>query len=146
MSRRFAQKIIRSFDAGDFSWLESGFRHYTKAVPEEEKVRIVQEMISTDLSWAEAVSKYDFPESVLVQWKRNYTEHGVCSRKRGRPRKDGSNDKRAEETQRTGRREYYLQNILPRLRLKTDPQKKRFYERLANAEDLESLSDDALKS
>ena len=26
-----------------------------------------------------------------------------------------------------------------------DPQKKRFYERLANAEDLESLSDDALK-
>ena len=27
----------------------------------------------------------------------------------------------------------------------TDPQKKRFYERLANAEDLESLSDDALK-
>ena len=28
----------------------------------------------------------------------------------------------------------------------TDPQKKRFYERLANAEDLESLSRDALKS
>ena len=28
----------------------------------------------------------------------------------------------------------------------TDPQKKRLYERLANAEDLESLSDDALKS
>lgn len=27
----------------------------------------------------------------------------------------------------------------------TDPQKKRFYERLANAEDLESLSGDALK-
>ena len=27
-----------------------------------------------------------------------------------------------------------------------DPQKKRFYERLANAEDLESLSGDALKS
>ena len=27
----------------------------------------------------------------------------------------------------------------------TDPQKKRLYERLANAEDLESLSDDALK-
>ncbi len=28
----------------------------------------------------------------------------------------------------------------------TDPQKKRLYERLANAEDLESLSEDALKS
>ena len=28
----------------------------------------------------------------------------------------------------------------------TDPQKKRLYERLANAEDLESLSDDVLKS
>ena len=28
----------------------------------------------------------------------------------------------------------------------TDPQKKRLYERLANAEDLESLSEDVLKS
>ena len=92
INKRHAERIIYSFDSGDFSWLESRFRHYTKAAPEVEKLRIVQEMISTNPSWAEAVSQYDFPESVLVQWKKNYTEHGVCSRKRGRPRKDGSND------------------------------------------------------
>lgn len=120
ISHSFVKVIIHSFDAGDFSWLESGSRHYEKAVPEVEKVRIVQEIISTNLSWAEAVSKYDFPQSVLEQWKRNYTEYGVCTRRKGRPRKDGSDDKRAEETQRTGRREYYLQNILPDLRRERD--------------------------
>ena len=95
----------------------------------------------------DAVSKYGFPKNTLFAWKRNYNEYGACSRKRGRPGKDGAHDRRAEEDQRAGRRNYYLQDVLPSLRGKRDGSaKNRFYERLANAEDLESLSRDALKS
>lgn len=123
MSARYAKRIIISFDSGDFSWLESGFRHYTKAVPEEEKIRIVQEIISTDIRWSEAVAKYELPESILRIWKRNYTEHGVCARRKGRPRKENPNDKGCIEDKRArerdeiaSRRNHYLQNILPGLR------------------------------
>lgn len=127
IANSFVKRIIHSFDSGDFSWLESGFRHYTKAVPEEEKVRIVQEIISTDLRLPEAVSKYNFPESVLAQWKRNYTEYGVCTRRKGRPRKENPDgkgcieDKRAREREEiASRRNHYLQNILPGLRRERD--------------------------
>lgn len=146
VSLSFAKRVVWSFDAGDFSWLESNFVHHSKAITEEGKKMIVRELLETEIPWAEAVAEYGFPENTLRMWKRNYTEYGVCSRRCGRPPKESSNDKRAEEDQGAGRREHYLQDILPGLRGKRDGSaKKRLYERLANAEDLEFLSSDALK-
>ena len=77
------------------------------------------------MSWSDAVSKYGFSEDTLRRWKRNYNKYGVCARKRGRFRKDGSDDKRAEEDQRARAREYYLQNVLPGLRGKRDRSSKK---------------------
>ena len=121
----FVKKIMHSFDAGDFSWLESRFTHYHETITEEEKSKIVKELLETRMPWAEAVAKYGFPENTLRMWKRNYNEYGVCSRRRGRTRKDGSNDKRPEENQITARRDYYLQNVLPCLRGKRDGSSKK---------------------
>ena len=113
-------RILREFKSGNYSWLDSGTRHHSKVISENEKKRIVEELSELYISWTEAVLKYGFPENTLKQWKRNYNEYGVCTRKRGRPRKDGSYDKRSEEDQRAGRRDYYLQNVLPGLRGKRD--------------------------
>ena len=96
------------------------FRNHEKMISEEEKILIVKELTETNMSWGEAVSKFGFPENTLRMWKINYNEHRVCSQKHGRPRKDGSNDKRSEKDQRARRRDYYLQNILPGLRGKRD--------------------------
>lgn len=120
ISRGFVKHILHEFDSGDFSWMDSGFRKHEKSISEEEKEEIIRELLECDMSWSDAVSKYGFPKNALVRWKRNYNEYGVCSRKRGRPRKDGAHDRRAEENQRTGRRNYYLQDVLPSLRGKRD--------------------------
>ena len=125
MNRSYAERVVYSLDAGDFSWINFGFRHYERAIPEDEKERIVKELSESGISWVEAVSKYGFPQKTLQRWKKNYNEYGVCSRKQGRPRKDGSNDKRPEENQITARRDYYLQNILPGLRGKRDGSSKK---------------------
>jgi len=147
ITRTYVNRILHEFNSGDFSWLDSGFRHQGKAISEDEKERITKELSESEITWGEAVSKFGFPENTLRMWKRNYNKYGVCTKKRGRPRKDGSNDKRAEKDQRARRRDYYLQNILPGLRGKRDGSaKKRLYERLANAENLESLSEDVLKN
>ena len=152
MDRRYTARILHQFDSGDFSWLNTDYHHHEKAISEKQKRRIAEELSESSMSWGEAVSKYGFPENTLRMWKRNYNEYGVCSRRRGRPRKGGS-DGDEERTaigkreQIAARREHYLQDVLPRLRGKRDgSSKKRLYERLTNAEDLESLSDDALKS
>ncbi|MBQ2081214.1 MAG: transposase, partial [Treponema sp.] len=120
ISYSYVRRILKSFDAGDFSWLESSFIHYNETITENEKSRIVKELLASRITWTEAVAKYGFPENTLRLWKRNYTENGVCSRKCGRPRKDGSNDKRSKENQITARRDYYLQDVLPGLRGKRD--------------------------
>ena len=125
ISSRYAERIIYSLDSGDDSWFDSSFRHHEKAISEEEKKRIVKELTESGASWRESVLKYGFPENTLRIWKRNYNEYGVCSRKRGRPRKDGSNDKRSEENQITARRDYYLQDVLPHLRGKRDGSSKK---------------------
>ena len=125
IDRAGAKRIVQSFDAGDFSWLVSpGNRSYHDAFSENEKILIVQEL-DGGMSWREAVFKYKIPENTLRYWKRNYNEYGVCSRKRGRSRKDGSDDRRQEENQRARRREYYLQNVLPGLRGKRDGSSKK---------------------
>ncbi len=116
ISYSYVRRILKSFDAGDFSWLESSFIHYNETITENEKSRIVKELLASRITWTEAVAKYGFPENTLRLWKRNYTENGVCSRKCGRPRKDGSNDKGSEENQITARRDHYLQDVLPHLR------------------------------
>ena len=125
ISRSHVQKILYELDSGDYSWLDSSFRHQEKTITDEEKQRIAKELSETDITWSEAVSKYRFPKNTLIQWKRNYNKYGVCSRKRGRHRKDGSNDKRAEKDQGTGRREYYLANVLPGLCGKRDRSSKK---------------------
>ena len=125
INRSYVSKVISEFDSGDFSWLDSDFRHHDKAISESEKAEIAKELCEADISWGEAISKYGFPENTLRKWKRNYNEYGVCSRKRGRHRKDGSHDKRPEENQRAARRDYYLQNILPGLRGKRDGSSKK---------------------
>ena len=125
VSYSYAKKVVRSFDSGDFSWLDHSFRHFENVISEEEKRIIVRELSSTSMSWSDAVSKYGFSEDTLRRWKRNYNKYGVCSRKRGRFRKDGSDDKRAEEDQRARAREYYLQNVLPGLRGKRDRSSKK---------------------
>ena len=130
IARSHVQRILYEFDSGDYSWLESGFRHQGKAVTEREKQRIAGELSETDMTWSEAVSRYGFPENTLRMWKRNYNEYGVCSRRRGRPRKGGSDGD--EERQAIGKREqiaarrdYYLQDVLPRLRGKRDGSSKK---------------------
>ena len=125
ISRSYVKRVLHEFDAGDYSWLKSDFRHQKTNISENEKKKIVKEMSESSISWGEAVSKYGFPENTLRFWKRNYNEYGVCSRKRGRPGKDGSNDRRTEEDQRTGRREHYLQDVLPHLRGKRDGSSKK---------------------
>lgn len=154
MDRSYTLLILHQFDSGDFSWLNTDYHHHEKAISEKQRQRIAEELSESSMSWVEAVSKYGFPENTLRMWKRNYNEYGVCSRKRGRPRKGGSdgnernsrNQAAREREEITARRNYYLQNVLPCLRGKRDGSaKKRLYERLANAEDLESLSSDALR-
>ena len=125
INRSYVLKVFHQFDSGDFTWLNSGYHDHEKAIPENEKRKIVQELSESGMTWSEAVSKYGFPENTLRMWKRNYNEYGVCSRKRGRTRKDGSNDKRPEENQITARRDYYLQNVLPCLRGKRDGSSKK---------------------
>jgi len=118
--RSHVQRILYEFDSGDYSWLDNSRHSYYRAIPEFEKIRIVKEFSESNLSWSEAITEYGFPENTLRLWKSNYNKYGVCTRKQGRPRKDDSNDKRPEEDQRAGRRDYYLQNVLPGLRGKRD--------------------------
>ena len=125
IARSHVRRILHQFDSGDFSWLDSRSRHHGRLISEDEKARIVKELSESEMTWGEAVSKYGFPEEALQLWKKNYNEHGVCSRERGRPRKDGSNDKRPEENQRAGRIEYYFQDVLPCLRGKRDGSSKK---------------------
>ena len=128
INRSYVLKVFHQFDSGDFTWLNSGYHDHEKAIPENEKRKIVQELSESDTTWSEAVSKYGFPENTLRLWKRNYNEYGVCSRKRGRSRKGGSDgnervgkDQAAREREEiTARRNYYLQNVLPCLRGKRD--------------------------
>ena len=133
ITRSYVNRILHQFNSGDFSWLESGYHDHEKAIPENEKRKIVQELSESDMTWSEAVSKYGFPEDTLRMWKRNYNEYGVCTRKRGRPRKDGSdgnernskNQAAREREEITARRNYYLQNVLPCLRGKRDGSSKK---------------------
>ncbi len=120
MNRAYAQRIVHSLDSGDYSWFEKDANRSYANFPEKEKIRIVKEISESKLTWSEIVSKYGFPQGTLIAWKNNYNMYGVCTKKRGRPRKDGSNDRRTEEDQRTGRREHYLQDVLPHLRGKRD--------------------------
>lgn len=120
MSISYVKKLLHSLDAGDYSWFSSSFRDYAKVIPEHEKARIAREISESSMSWSEAVSEYGFPENTLRQWKRNYNEYGVCAMKRGRPGKERQYDRRAEEDQGAGRREHYLQNVLPGLRGERD--------------------------
>lgn len=131
------RRIILSFDAGDFSWMEHKYHHYENTIPESRKQEIVIQCQESRLTMAELVKGTGFPESVLERWIKNYNKYGVCCRKRGRPR----NDMRTKEDQTAGRRDYLLQDVLPNLgRGRTGSSKKRFYEQLANADGLESLS------
>ena len=133
INRSYVLKVFHQFDSGDFTWLNSGYHDHEKAIPENEKRKIVQELSESDMTWSEAVSKYGFPENTLRLWKRNYNEYGVCSRKRGRSRKGGSDgnervgkDQAAREREEiTARRNYYLQNVLPCLRGKRDGSSKK---------------------
>jgi len=133
ISRSYVQRVLHDFDAGDYSWLESDFRHQNKAIAESEKKRIIEELSESSISWGEAVSKYGFPENTLRMWKRNYNEYGVCSKRQGRHPKGGSDDnernskdqaaRKREEI--TARRDYYLQDVLPHLRGKRDGSSKK---------------------
>ena len=133
INRSHVLRVFHQFDSGDFTWLNSGYHDHEKAIPENEKRRIVQELSESDMTWSEAVSKYGFPEDTLRMWKRNYNEYGVCTRKRGRQRKDGSdgnernskNQAAREREEITARRNYYLQNVLPCLRGKRDGSSKK---------------------
>ncbi len=133
ISRSYVKRVLHDLDAGDYSWLESGFRHQNKAIAESEKKRIIEELSESSISWGEAVSKYGFPENTLRMWKRNYNEYGVCSKRQGRHPKGGSDDnernskdqaaRKREEI--TARRDYYLQDVLPHLRGKRDGSSKK---------------------
>ncbi|MCR4676436.1 MAG: hypothetical protein K5634_04310 [Sphaerochaetaceae bacterium] len=60
IAKTYVSGILRSFNAGDFSWLEHSFRHRSKFITEEEKVMIVKELLKTPISWAEAVQNMVF--------------------------------------------------------------------------------------
>jgi len=133
ITRSYVNRVLHEFNSGNFSWLESDFRHQNKAIAESEKKRIIEELSESSISWGEAVSKYGFPENTLRMWKRNYNEYGVCSKKQGRHPKGGSDDnernskdqaaRKREEI--TARRDYYLQDVLPHLRGKRDGSSKK---------------------
>ena len=129
INRRYARRIVNSFDSGDYSWIESGFRNFDCTLTESGKVEIVKAISESETTWAEIVAEYGIPENILKMWKRNYNEYGVCSRKRGRPRKDGSDvtEEQAirERKQIVAGRNHYLQNILPCLRGKRDRSSKK---------------------
>ena len=133
MSKKYAESIIYSLDSGDYSWFDSSFCHHEKSITENEKARIVEEMSESEMSWSEAVSKYGFPENTLQMWKRNYNKYGVCSRKRGRTRKEGSDgyerDSKDQATRKReeiiARREHYLKDVLPGLCGKRDGSSKK---------------------
>jgi len=120
-----AKTVLHSFDAGDFSWVNCSFRHFEKSFREPEKEMIVREFQDRHRTFREYVKETGIPENILRQWIRNYNTYGVCTRKRGRPSKGGSNDGRTEEDQRTGAREYYLENVLPSLCGKRDGSSKK---------------------
>ena len=92
ISRSYVNRVLHEFNSGNFSWLESDFRHQNKAIAESEKKRIIEELSESSISWGKAVSKYGFPENTLRMWKRNYNEYGVCSKRQGRHPKGGSDD------------------------------------------------------
>jgi transposase InsO family protein/transposase-like protein len=125
ITQSYVNRILLEFNSGNYSWLDCGYHHRGKTITEEQKAEIVKELSESNMPWGDAVSRYGFPENTLRMWKRNYNKYGVCSRRRGRARKDGSNDKRPEENQITARRDYYLQNVLPCLRGKRDGSSKK---------------------
>ena len=133
ITRSYVNRVLHEFNSGNFSWLESDFRHQNKAIAESEKKRIIEELSESSISWGKAVSKYGFPENTLRMWKRNYNEYGVCSKRQGRHPKGRSDDnernskdqaaRKREEI--TARRDYYLQDVLPHLRGKRDGSSKK---------------------
>ena len=133
ITRSYVNRILHEFNSGDFSWLDSGFRQQGKAISEDEKERIIKELSGSKITWGEAVSKFGFPENTLRMWKRNYNEYGVCSKRQGRLPKGGSDDNERnskdqaarEREEITGRRDYYLQDVLPHLRGKRDGSSKK---------------------
>ena len=133
MAESYIHQILHMFDSGDYSWLEADYQNQEEKNTEQEKVRIVKAMSEQRLPWGEAVARYGFSENTLRRWKRNYNEYGVCTRKRGRPRKGGSDvnervgkDQTAREREEiTARRDYYLQDVLPHLRGKRDGSSKK---------------------
>ena len=130
ITQSYVNRILLEFNSGNYSWLDCGYHHRGKTITEEQKAEIVKELSESNMPWGEAVSRYGFPENTLRMWKRNYNEYGVCSRRRGRPRKGGSDGD--EERQAIGKREqiatrrdYYLQDVLPHLRGKRDGSSKK---------------------
>jgi len=126
------QRIIRSFDAGDFSWVECPYRHFDRNFTEEEKVRIVSEITTERRPYGIYVKRYNLPIDILRQWIRSYNSYGVCSRSTGAHHKDGSDDTRAEKDQGAGEeaqegagRDHSLQDILQGLCGKRDGSSKK---------------------
>ncbi len=132
INNSYARRIIHSFDNGDFSWLKQSFRHYENAKTELEQVKIVQLLLDAEKSYPEMVKATGLPKDVLIRWVRNYTKYGVCTRRRGRPQKEGCDDNGSGESQRTRKeterkagRAYCLQSLLPNLCGKRDRSSKK---------------------
>ena len=104
VSKAHSNRIAKSFDAGDFSWLYNSRRQFSEFYDEQEKKEIVLEAISGKYSFRELVAKFHLPENVIRRWIRNYKKDGVCGKQ---------NDTRRKRTEKITRRDHYLQNILP---------------------------------
>ena len=49
INRSYVLKVFHQFDSGDFTWLNSGYHDHEKAIPENEKRKIVQELSESDI-------------------------------------------------------------------------------------------------
>ena len=88
---------------------------------QEEKIRIVKEMIEQNLSQWQASRKYGINQSILGRWRKDYLENGekslINKKKPGNPLCQYSNKKNLTETEK-------LQYEIMKLRIENERLKK----------------------
>ncbi|WP_320127752.1 IS3 family transposase [uncultured Sphaerochaeta sp.] len=129
------RRWCKQYEGGNESWVYCTYDRRYEAMNEQVKEGIVLKSLSKEETKSGLCRKYALSISVLNVWIRNYTEYGVCTRKKGRKRKGGHNDGigteedgRAREARKAtavraqgdARRDYLLQDVLPNLRGRGD--------------------------
>ncbi|WP_320129157.1 transposase [uncultured Sphaerochaeta sp.] len=86
------RRWCKQYEGGNESWVYCTYDRRYEAMNEQVKEGIVLKSLSKEETKSGLCRKYALSISVLNVWIRNYTEYGVCTRKKGRKRKGGHND------------------------------------------------------